>query len=86
MGQRAADPAAAIAAVVAPEDVNHTMKAEDQFWKMSRKLTGDEFSVGEALRMRLVSEVLPTSQLQEQAVAVARRLAKAPPTLHEHAR
>jgi enoyl-CoA hydratase/carnithine racemase len=46
---------------------------------MRYMLTGEEFSAAEALRMRLVSEVLPPSQLQERALAMAQSVAKAAP-------
>jgi enoyl-CoA hydratase len=46
---------------------------------MRYMLTGDEFSASEALRMRLVSEVVPPAQLQERALALAQNVAKAAP-------
>ena len=46
---------------------------------MRYMLTGEEFSAAEALRMRLVSEVLHPSQLQERALALAQSVAKAAP-------
>lgn len=46
---------------------------------MRYMLTGEEFSALEALRMRLVSEVLPVSALQQRAFALAQSVAKAAP-------
>lgn len=46
---------------------------------MRYMLTGDEFSAADALRMRLVSEVVAPAQLQERALALAHAVVKAAP-------
>jgi enoyl-CoA hydratase/carnithine racemase len=46
---------------------------------MRYMMTGEEFSASEALRMRLVSEVVPAAQLLERAVTLARQVAQAAP-------
>ncbi|WP_137917393.1 enoyl-CoA hydratase-related protein [Hydrogenophaga sp. 2FB] len=46
---------------------------------MMMLLTGDRFGAVEALRMGLVSEVLPPAELMESALAIARRIAQNAP-------